>query len=303
MRRVADRDRIRRFVFENSPLRGHILHLDSAWQAMCEHHEYPPVVREVLGEAAAAAALIASTRKFDGTLTLQLQGPGPMHLLVAQCSHGFGLRGVARWTAQVPASDLREMAGDGKLTVSVETADLAARYQGVVPLASGGLAACLEAYFRDSEQLPTRIWLAANSQSAAGLLLQRLPERRSKPSLVLRDEQDPAEAWNRIDQLASTLTEAELLELPQRELLRRLFHEEDVRLFEPAPVFFRCRCSRERVRGILKSLGREEIRSIVAERGSVEVRCEFCNRSYQFDAIDSEQIFHVGSEAPPNTLQ
>jgi molecular chaperone Hsp33 len=300
---MADRDRIRRFVFEHSPLRGHILHLDSAWQAMCEHHEYPEPVRAVLGEAAVAAALIASTRKFDGTLTLQLQGPGPMHLLVAQCSHGFGVRGVARWTAQVPASDLRGMAGDGRLTVSVETADATARYQGVVPLAAGGLAACLEAYFRDSEQLPTRIWLAANSRSAAGLLLQKLPEWRTKRSLPTREEEDPAEAWNRIDHLASTLTEAELLDLPQRDLLHRLFHEEDVRLFEPAPVFFRCRCSRERVRGILRSLGREEIRSIVAERGSVEVRCEFCNRSYQFDAIDSEQLFHGGHGAPPNTLQ
>ena len=300
---MADRDRIRRFVFENSPLRGHILHLDSAWQAMCEHHEYPPAVREVLGEAAVAAALIASTRKFDGTLTLQLQGPGPMHLLVAQCSHGFGLRGVARWTDQVPASDLREMAGEGRLTVSVETTDATLRYQGVVPLAAGGLSACLEAYFRDSEQLPTRIWLAASARSAAGLLLQRLPERSSKPSLPLREEEDPAEAWNRIDHLASTLTEAELLDLPQRELLRRLFHEEDVRLFESAPVYFRCQCSRERVRGILKALGREEIRSIVEERGSVEVRCEFCNRAYLFDAVDSEQLFHAGYEARPDLLQ
>src|SRR5215510_3109438 len=140
---MADRDRIRRFVFENSPLRGHILHLDSSWQAMCEHHEYPASVRGVLGEAAVAAALIASTRKFDGTLTLQLQGPGAMHLLVAQCTHAFGLRSVVRWNGEVAAGTLRQMAGDGRLTVTVESDDSSARYQGIVPLSGGDLGECL----------------------------------------------------------------------------------------------------------------------------------------------------------------
>ena len=258
---------------------------------MCEHHKYPGPIRGLLGEAAAAATLIASTRKFDGTLTLQLQGPGPMHLLVAQCTHGFAVRGVARWTGAVPAGPLTEMAGEGCLTVSVETLDLAARYQGIVPLAPGRLAECLEAYFRDSEQLPTRIWLATTPTRAAGLLLQRLPGTGSPASLP--EQEDPQEAWQRVEYLASTLSPEELLALPQRDVMRRLFHQEDVRVFEPAPVFFQCRCSRERVIELLRALGEEEIRGIVAERGAVQARCEFCNRAYEFDAVDAEQLFRA----------
>jgi molecular chaperone Hsp33 len=293
---VTDRDLIRRFFFEHSPVRGHIVHLDSAWAAMCEHHDYPAPIQGLLGEAAAAVTLIASTRKFDGTLTLQLQGPGPMHLLVAQCTHGFALRGVARWSGVVPAGPLTDMAGEGRLTVSVETLDLAARYQGIVPLAPGRLAECLEAYFRDSEQLPTRIWLATTPAHAAGLLLQRLPGGGPEWSERARAQEDPQEAWARVEHLASTLTPEELLALPQRDVMRRLFHQEDVRVFEPAPVFFQCRCSRERVIELLRALGEEEIRGIVAERGAVQARCEFCNRAYDFDAIDAEQLFRAQAE-------
>jgi molecular chaperone Hsp33 len=288
---MPDRDLIRRFFFEHSPVRGHIVHLDSAWAAMCEHHEYPPPIRALLGEAAAATTLIASTRKFDGTLTLQLQGPGPMHLLVAQCTQGYALRGVARWNNVVPPGPLTDMAGEGRLTVSVETADLAARYQGIVPLAAGRLAECLEAYFRDSEQLPTRIWLAATPTRAAGLLLQRLPGTGHDPGVTAREQEDPQEAWQRVELLASSLKAEELLELPQGDVMRRLFHEEDVRVFEPAPVFFQCRCSRQRVMELLRALGQEEIRGILAERGAVQARCEFCNRAYEFDAVDAEQLF------------
>lgn len=295
-----DRDLIRRFFFEHSPVRGHIVHLDRAWTAMCRHHDYPAPVRELLGEAAAATALIASTRKFAGTLTLQLQGPGPMHLLVAQCSHTFAVRAVARWQGAVSSGLLSDLGRDGCLTVTVETTD-AARYQGVVPLAAGGLAACLEAYFRDSEQLPTRIWLAATPTRAAGLLLQRLPGSRALSASAM---EDPRDAWQRVDHLASALQREALLELPQSELLQRLFHAEDVRVFEPAPVSFQCRCSRERVTELLRALGREEVDGILAERGSVEARCEFCNRAYQFDAIDTEQLFHSGTTvARSGTLQ
>lgn len=290
---MPDRDLLRRFFFEHSPVRGHIVHLDSAWIAMCEHHDYPPPIRALLAEAAAAVTLIASTRKFDGTLTLQLQGPGPMHLLVAQCTQGFAVRAVARWNGEVPAGPLTDMAGDGRLTVSVETVDLAARYQGIVPLAAGGLAECLEAYFRDSEQLPTRIWLATTPTRAAGLLLQRLPGMGSDKPPVAREQEDPQEAWERVEHLASTLQSEELLSLSQRDVMRRLFHQEDVRVFEPAPVFFQCRCSRERVIELLRALGEEEIRGILAERGAVQARCEFCNRAYDFDAIDAEQLFRA----------
>jgi molecular chaperone Hsp33 len=153
------------------------------------------------------------------------------------------------------------------------------------------LTECLEAYFRDSEQLPTRIWLATTPTRAAGLLLQRLPGTGPGPFSSAREQEDPQEAWERVEHLASTLRPEELLALPQRDVMRRLFHEEDVRVFEPAPVFFQCRCSRERVIELLRALGEQEIRGIVAERGAVQARCEFCNRAYEFDAIDTEQLF------------
>jgi molecular chaperone Hsp33 len=297
---VSAGDLVRRFIFENSPVRGHLVHLDTAWHAVFEHHSYSSQVLDVLGQSVAAVSLIASTRKFDGTLTLQLQGPGALHLLVAQCTSSFGVRGVARWNADVQPGTLQRMAGEGgRLTVTAESDDGSARYQGIVPIAGDTLGACLEAYFRDSEQLPTRIWLAATRTRAAGFLLQKLPGTRAGQGVT----DDADEAWNRIEQLASTLQTEELVNLPHTELLHRLFHQEDVRLFEPAPVFFRCRCSRERVAGILTSLGQAEVRSIVAERGSVEVRCEFCNRAYRFDAVDSEHLFSRTGSTHSSTLQ
>ena len=192
------------------------------------------------------------------------------------------------------------MTGGGRLTVTVETADASARYQGMVPLSGDRFSDCLEAYFRDSEQLPTRLWLAATPTSAAGLLLQRLPDspERAPPRARSRRSVESSRASREHTRARRALG------LGHRTLLRRLFHEEDVRVFEPAPVFFRCGCSRERVAGILESLGREEIRDIVAERGEVEVRCEFCNRAYRFDAIDSEQLFRARAEqARSDTLQ
>jgi molecular chaperone Hsp33 len=302
---VSSGDLVRRFLFENSPVRGHLAYLDTAWHAVFEHHDYSPHVLDVLGQSIAAVSLIASTRKFDGTLTLQLQGPGAMHLLVAQCTHSFGVRGVARWNSDVKPGTLLEMAGEGgRLTVTAESDDGSARYQGIVPLAGDTLSVCLESYFRDSEQLPTRIWLASTRTRAAGFLLQRLPGAVAGGTRAGRgSDEDADEAWNRIERLASTLQTEELVNLPHTELLHRLFHEEDVRVFEPAPVFFRCRCSRERVAGILTSLGPAEVRSILAERGSVEVRCEFCNRAYRFDAVDTEHLFSQSGRTHSSTLQ
>jgi molecular chaperone Hsp33 len=288
-------DTIRRFLFEHYPVRGYLVHLTSAWRAACEPTDYPAAVRQLLGEAMVSTTLLAATLKFEGTLTLQLQGPGPVHLLVAQCTDRHAIRGVARYR-QMPAAaaadvaegaPLNELAGDGRLIVSVESGTQGAGYQGIVPLSGGDLASCLETYFASSEQLPTRLWLAAEANQAAGFLLQRVPERdRSSAS-----PQDIDELWNRVGHLAATLTTAELFGLPEATLLRRLFPEDDVRLFSPTPVFFQCRCSRERVAGILRSLGEPEIKSILEERGAVEVRCEFCNRAYAFDPVDCAGIF------------
>ena len=294
---MHDGDILRRFVFERFPVRGYLVRMDASWRALIEHHAYPEVIRAPLGEAVAATALLAATVKFDGRLTLQVQGPGPMHLLVVQATPGLAVRGVARWRGELPATpqSVAALSGGGQMTVTVESEDRSNRYQGVVPLQGETLAQCFESYFSQSEQLPTRLWLVATADRAAGLLLQRLPSGAS--ASAAQSEHATAagdEDWNRVLHLAATLTAGELVDLPADELLRRLFHVEDLRVFDPAPVYFQCNCSRDRVNGILRSLGEPEVRDILRERGEVEVRCEFCNRAWQYDAVDVGALFASG---------
>ena len=297
-------DSLRRFVFERYPFRGQLVHLGPAWRAMMEHHDYPAAVRDSLGEAVAAAALLASTLKFKGQLSLQLRGAGPMHLMLVECSDGLALRAVARFRDPPETRDLRELSGNGTLTVTLEGDDLANRYQGVVPLAGERMSDCLREYFESSEQLPTRLWLRADGEQASGLLLQRLPVT-TRPASATESgaggvsEDEIEDAWRRVQLVAGTVTDPELAELADRELLRRLFAEDDVRMFEAAPVYFRCRCSRARVETMLRSLGRDEVDSIIAERGSVEVRCEFCSRAYRFDPVDVGALFSRGPDPKP----
>jgi molecular chaperone Hsp33 len=302
---MHDRDCLHRFLFEHYPIRGHIVHLDAVWRALLEHREYPAVIRDTLGEASVAAILLAATLKFDGTLSLELRGKGPMHLMLAQCSSDLGVRAVARHRDGVETAGLLSLSGSGNLTVTLENEDLSQRYQGVVPLESDRLSDCLEAYFQNSEQLPTRLWLYADESGVSGMLLQRLPHGaiagRAPASLgvpqVVQDPEEIEDAWRRAQLMADTLKPGELRTLTDKQILQRVFAEDDVRLFESTPVFFRCRCSRERVISMLRSLGADEIRSILAERGNVEVRCDFCNRAYQFDPVDVEHLLSPGSHA------
>ncbi len=291
-----------RFVFEQFPIRGHLVHLDAAWRALIEHRDYPEGIRDLLGEAVAASLLLAATIKFDGVLSLQLQGDGFVHLLLAQCTSGLGVRGLARYQEDgervaAPAAESRvaDLIGAGNLTVTLETDEGAQRYQGIVPITGERLAESLQGYFENSEQLPTRLWLYADAQGASGMLLQRLPGAGGGSSQAGDAEVD--DAWRRVQLIGDTLTREELRTLSDLEILRRLFNEDDLRLFEPSPVYFRCRCSRERVAGMLQGLGEAETRAVLAERGEVEVRCDFCNRAYVFDAVDVERLFNAGASS------
>jgi molecular chaperone Hsp33 len=287
---VAEVDSLRRFIFEGLQVRGEIVRLDAAWRQVLEHQDYPPAVRAVLGEALAATVLLASTLKFDGTLTLQLQGDGPMHLLVAQCTNQGAVRGLAKWEGDTGGLSLAALTGDARLAITIERGAGKDRYQGIVPVSGESLADCLDHYFAGSIQVPTRLWLATGTERSAGMLLQRLPE--SVPGRRESEDDD----WERLLALAGTLRAEELLGLGHRELLRRLFAEDDVRLFGEAPVTFACSCDRERVATTLRMLGRAEIGQLIAERGLVEVRCEFCNRPYRFDPVDAEALF---ADTPP----
>lgn len=284
-------DQLQRFLFENAPVRGELVLLAATWQAVAERHDYPPPLRRILGELMAAGALLAATLKFDGTLILQLHGDGPVKLVVVECTAGHAMRATAKWDGDLPDSGLRSLLGNSRFVINLVPESGQQSYQGVVDLDADNIAAALEHYMAKSEQIDTRLWLACDDTRAAGLLLQKLPEH----------ETPDADAWPRISHLAATVQPQELLTLAPQTLLRRLFHEEDVRIFDPRPVFFRCSCTSERVAGMLRMLGLDEVRSIIAERGEIEVRCEFCNRRYAFDAVDSEELFASSAALPAGT--
>jgi molecular chaperone Hsp33 len=319
---MHDRDCLHRFMFERYPIRGHLVHLDAAWRALIEHRDYPGSIREVLGEAVAASLLLAATIKFEGVLSLQMRGDGPVHLILAQCTGGLGVRGLARYRetdasgaaagaeagagAEADAigsgmARIADLIGAGNLTVTLETDGGAQRYQGIVPIVGQRLAESLQVYFENSEQLPTRLWLHADSQGASGMLLQKLPKPDLLQGAATADPAAVEDAWRRVQLIGETLTALEMRTLGDAEILRRLFNEDDVRLFEPAPVYFRCRCSRERVGSMLQSLGEAESRSVLAERGEVEVHCDFCNRAYVFDAVDIAQLFNPQAASGPGS--
>lgn len=298
-------DQVRRFIVENRPVRGHWVRLEGAWREVRAHREYPEVVRELLGQAVAASVLLAATLKFRGTLTLQLQGNGAVNLLVAQCTHDFRLRAVAQFdearVSEIPGSPrdarlFRQLVGtDGRIAVTVEAEERSMRYQGVVPLTGASLAESLEAYFASSEQLPTRVLLAADAERGAGVLVQKVPGRAAE------DESDLQEIWEDTQRGIESLSSTELLECPVEELLNRGFAAHDLRLFRGAPVQFECRCNQARVSSLLRALGAEEVRDVLREQGAVTVTCEFCHRPYRFEAADVEALFaDTGAASAPD---
>mgnify|MGYP006282884585 FL=1 len=287
-------DALRRFMFEDFPVRGQLVRLEQSWQEMLARQDYPPAVRSLLGEAMAACVLLASTLKFDGLLTLQVQGEGELSLLVVQCGSDLTVRGLAKWRGDDPQGTLAELTGHGRLAITIERGKGRERYQGIVLADTDTLASCLEGYFAQSEQLPTRLWLAADAAGAAGMLLQQLPAGTTEP-------QPDEDGWRRAGLLAATLTPEELLGLEPRQLLRRLFHEEDLRLAEARAVNFHCSCNRERVESALRLLGRSELDDLLAVDGRIEVRCEFCNAAYELDRVDVERLLVEEGARPPES--
>lgn len=283
---AKETDTIRRFIFENVPVRGMLVHLDATWKTMLERQEYPQVVREQLGQFLAAAALLSASIKYKGTITMQIQGNGPIYMMVIEATSERSLRGLAKWREPIAAGSLAELFGDGRLVITIDSELAKERYQSIVALEGDTIAQTIERYMRQSEQLETLLVLYTDHKQSTGMLLQKLPAH----------EEDDGDDWNRLSTIAATLSQRELNDLSSETILHRLFHEDDVRLLDGEPVFFRCRCSRDRVRNMLRSLGPDEIHGIVAEQGKVSVTCEYCGLLYEFDAVDAEQIF--ASEIP-----
>ncbi len=295
-------DTLLKFTFHNAPVRGEVVRMDAAWQAMTAHHGYPVPVMRLLGEMTAAAALLASNIKFKGALILQIHGDGPVSLLVVECQPDLRLRATAKLRDDAVIGDdarLRDLvnvSGQGRCAITLDPTDRLPGqqpYQGIVSLQGDSMAQVLENYMRQSEQLESKLWLVADARCCAGVLLQKLPGDGGRAAGAQLDE----DAWERTTTLAATLTTQELVALEAETVTRRLFWQEQLDPYRPLKPRFECRCSRDRIGRMLLSLGKDEVDSIVAEQGRVEVTCDFCNARQQFDAVDVAQLFRTGSSA------
>lgn len=275
---MIEQDLLRRFLFEELGVRGEWVKLTASWQAAKLHQRGSENVQQQLGQALAAVAMLSATVKFKGSMILQAQGDGDIKTLVAQATDQRKIRGLVRAKEDIATGSLEAMYGHGRLVLTIESQN-GHPYQGIVPLQGSNLAAALQTYFEQSEQLKTRLWLFANATHAVGLLLQELPAQENYQT-----------DWEHIEILANTVTEQELFDLDCEQLLYRLFHQEKVRLFDPEPVEFGCGCSRPNIEKTLFSMGRTELEDILKERDIIEVNCEFCSKQYRFDKFDVENI-------------
>lgn len=289
---MAQHDQLHRYLFENFAVRGELVTVSETWKQIMENHDYPTPVKTILGELLVATSLLTATLKFDGDITVQLQGDGPMTLAVINGNNNQQMRGVARFKGEIPAdADLKTLVGNGYLVITITPAQ-GERYQGVVGLEGDTLAACLEDYFLRSEQLPTRLFIRTGDvegqPAAGGMLLQVLPAQDAQ-----------ADDFNHLAALTETIKAEELLTLPANDVLWRLYHEEEVTLYDPQNVEFKCTCSRERCADALKTLPDEEVDSIIAEEGEIDMNCDYCGNHYVFNSMDIAEIRSNASPADP----
>lgn len=277
-------DTLNRFLFDNHAIRGEITHLEQTYQAILDNHTYPVAVQKVLGELLVITSLLTATLKFEGDIAVQLQGDGPLSLAVVNGNDQQQLRGVARVKSDIANNaTLKEMVGNGYIVITI-TPKNGERYQGIVGLESDTLIGCIENYFMQSEQLPTRLFVKTgvynNKPVAAGILLQILP-----------GNENTSDSFEHLCTLTQTITSDELFELSTEEILYRLYNQEQVRLFETHNVTFKCSCSRERCEDSLMTLPANEIDQMLKEDGGkIDIHCDYCGKHYVFDAIDIEQI-------------
>ncbi len=284
-------DLLHQFLFEDMPIRGNIVHLNETFKNAVAHQALPLVVKKALGELMAASALLTSTLKMDGALVLQIQNKGQLKLLVVECSSDMHIRATAKWDGEIADNaNFLELIKDGQCVITLDPKQ-GKPYQGIVPIEGACIADMLESYMLRSQQLDTKLKLSCDGESANGLLLQKLPEQ------PLQD----ADAWNRVSMLANTLDDLELRNHSTEKLIKLLFNEDDVRLFDPKLTRFRCKCTREGVADMLKMVGEDEVTSILDEQSTIEVNCDYCNKQYVFDRVDAKSLFTKGSTS--NTSQ
>lgn len=286
---MTQQDQMHRYLFENHAVRGELVTVSQSWQEMINGHDYPQPVQQVLGELLVATSLLTATLKFEGDITVQLQGDGPLNMAVINGNNHQEMRGVARMQGEIAdGSSLKEMVGNGYLVITISPKE-GERYQGVVGLEGDTLAACLEDYFMRSEQLPTRLFIrtgtSESQMGAAGILLQVLPAQDAS-----------LDEFNHLATLTDTIKTEELLGLPANDVLWRLYHQEEVTLFDPQNVVFKCTCSRERCGEVLRTLPEEEVDQILQEDGNIDMHCDYCGNHYVYDAVDIAAIRNDSSE-------
>jgi molecular chaperone Hsp33 len=299
-------DTLQKFMFENAPVRGEFVDISETWREVQARHDYPGPVKRMLGEMLAAAALLSANLKFNGSIIMQIHGDGPVKLLVVECDADLHMRATAKVVSDAAIDDdasvtqLVNEHGHGRFVITLDPKDKLPGqqpYQGIVPLDGDSVGVIIENYMLRSEQLDTRLWLAADEQVSRGLLLQKLPNEGGTkvPVEDVSDGDpsgdDPLETWNRVVALASTLQNEEMLQTDINTLMRRLFWEETMRVFDPRHPQFQCTCSREKVGNMLKMLGRAEIDSALGEMGKLGINCDFCGQHYEFDKVDCAQLF------------
>jgi len=294
---MPSNDLLHRFLFDDCDIRGEIVTLGDSYREVLSHNPQAPAIRRLLGEFLAAVGLLSSTLKFDGKIILQARGDGPLSTIMAECNHHNNLRGIVRTNPDIQLSDelanhgnLQQLLGNGILVITIEPqrsenfGGTLERHQGIVPMDAENLAGCLEHYFQQSEQLSTRLWFAADSDVATGFLIQALPQQ------LITNEEDNQDKWETIITLADTIKTEELLELEHSTVLYRLFNEQPLRLFEPKALRFACSCSRERSANALLAIGNEEVESLLIEKGSIDIDCQFCNQHYHFAADEVRKL-------------
>lgn len=277
-----NKDTLQRFIFSQSNVRGEIVHLAQSYQTIMQQHKYPQPLQRLLGEALVASVLLCATIKFKGQLTAQFQGDGPVTMLVAKCNHMNQIKGLAQWDHQAKNVDLEHALVAGQLIVTIERDDKVQPYQSIVPLKNLTIAKALEVYFEQSEQLATGLWITAGADKAAGMLLQGLPGA---------DKASTENFWEHVTVLAATLRDEELITLDNAELLHRLYHQEDLKLFASRKVEFRCHCSLPRMQFAVISLGEKEAMQLLDKKREIYVTCEYCNKSYGFSREEVQKLF------------
>jgi len=303
----TSKDILQKFIFDNAAVRGELVEVSKAWAEIQSRHTYPKAVKSLLGEMVAASALLSANLKFNGSIVMQIFGDGPVKLLVVECDAELHLRATAKLSpgAVVPdnpsVTELLNVGGQGRFVITLDPKDKVPGqqpYQGVVPLHGEDIATVIENYMLRSEQMDTKLWLAADDKVARGLLLQKLPRNSEVEGQVAQaTEEEDIETWNRALALGGTLKQEELLSVDVETLLKRLFWEETIRVFDPLHPEFHCSCSREKVGNMLKMLGKEEVDSALHDLGQLAINCDFCGKHYEFDAVDCAQLFAADTTA------